>query len=107
MEEYDLLQCVEKGLEPFGSHVKQSIYWKMSIVHNYSRNEVIENPELLASVIRETLSDSSPAVEESITTEIRRTFDLSNKESQNMVDAIVNAKSMIIGIYSSTVTVTA
>ncbi len=46
-------------------------------------------------------------VEESITTEIRRTFDLSNKESQNMVDAIVNAKSMIIGIYSSTVTVTA
>ena len=107
MEEYDLLQCIEKGLEPFGSHVKQSIYWKMSIVHNYSRNEVIENPELLASVIRETLSDSSPAVEESIAREIRQKFDLSIKESQNMVEAVVNAKSMIIGVYTSTVTITA
>jgi len=106
MEEYDLLQCIEKGLEPFGTHVKQSIYWKMSIVHNYARNEVIENPELLASVIRETLSDSSPAVEQSIASEIRRKFDLPTEESRTMVDAIVNAKSMVIDVFTSTVTVT-
>jgi hypothetical protein len=105
MEEYDLLQCIEKGLEPFGSHVKQSIFWKMSILHNYSREEVIDNPELLASVIRETLGDSSSAVEESISAEIARKFDLNYKDQLTMVDAIANAKSQLIGVYTSTVAV--
>ncbi len=105
MEEYDLLQCIEKGLEPFGSHVKQSIFWKMSILHNYSRGEVIDNPELLASVIRETLGDSSPAVEESITNEIVRKFDLTPKEKVSMAQAISAAKRQLVGVYSRTVAV--
>jgi hypothetical protein len=105
MEEYDLLQCIDKGLEPFGSHVKQSIYWKMSILHNYSRTEVIENPELFTNVMRETLSDSSPAVEESIAREIRIKFNISYEDSQSIVDAIGNAKRQIINIYTTTVTV--
>ena len=74
MEEYDLLQCIDKGLEPFGSNVKQSIFWKMCILHNYSRVEVLDNPELLVNVIRETLGDSSAAVEESVANEITRKF---------------------------------
>jgi len=105
MEEYDLLQCIDKGLEPFGTHVKQSIYWKMSILHNYSRNEVIENPELFTSVIRETLSDSSVAVEESIVREIRGKFNIPYKESMSVVDAIMNAKRQIISIYPHSVTI--
>jgi hypothetical protein len=99
MEEYDLLQCIEKGLEPFGTHVKQSIYWKMSILHNYSKTEVIDNPEILVSVIRETLSDSSAAVEESIAREIREKFEIPYEESPTVKDAIIRAKSRLIGLY--------
>jgi len=106
MEEYDLLQCIEKGLDPFGSHVKQSIYWKMSILHNYSRDEVIDNPEILASVIRETLCDSSPEVEESISREIRSKFNLPYSEQMTMVETIIEAKSQIIGVYVSAISVT-
>ena len=75
----------------------------MSILHNYSKSEVIDNPELLASVIRETLSDSSPAIEESIALEIRRKFNLPYKETQTMAEAIASAKSQIIGVYVSPV----
>jgi hypothetical protein len=100
MEEYDLLQCIEKGLEPFGTHVKQSIFWKMSILHNYSRSEISDNPEILLSVIRETLSDSSPAVEDSIAQEIRSKFNLQLRESPTMADAIACARRQIISIYA-------
>lgn len=99
LEEYDLLRCIEKGLEPFGTHVKQTIFWKMSILHNYSRNEISDNPEILISVIRETLSDSSPAVEESIAREIRAKFNLPYEESLTMGDAIASAKRLIIDVY--------
>ena len=96
MEEYDLLQCVDKGLDPFGSNVKQSIYWKMSILHNYSRNEIIENPDLLQKVIRETLNDNAISVEESITRQIRIEFGLAEESARNLKDAITNAKRQII-----------
>ena len=105
MEEYDLLECIDKGLEPFGSNVKQSIYWKMSILHNFSRNEIIENPELLSGVIKETLGDSSEAVEESIIVEIREKFGIPEEESQSVVDAIRNAKEQIISISTTTIAV--
>lgn len=98
MEEYDLLQCVDKGLDQFGSNVKQSIYWKMSILHNYSRNGVIEKPDLLLSVIRETLSDSAISVEESITRQIRITFDLPADSARNLKEAITNARRQIITV---------
>ena len=77
----------------------------MSILHNYSRNEVIENPERLSNVIRETLGDSSGAVEESIMKEIREKFSIPDEESQSIVDAIGSAKRQIINIYATTVTV--
>ncbi|MDA4129407.1 MAG: hypothetical protein OK457_01430 [Thaumarchaeota archaeon] len=103
MEEYDLLECVDKGLDPFGSNVKQSIYWKMSILHNYSRNEIVENPDLLLSVMRETLSDSAISVEESITRQIRLKFDLTAEKARNLKDAIINARSQIINVVAPSI----
>ncbi len=98
MEEYDLLQCVDKGLDPFGTNVKQSIYWKMSILHNYPRNEVIENPDLFLAVIRETLSDSAISVEESITRQVRIAFDLPAENARTLKEAITNARRQIISV---------
>jgi hypothetical protein len=98
MEEYDLLQCIDKGLDQFGTNVKQSIYWKMSILHNYSRNEIIENPDLFLKVIRETLSDSAISVEESIARQIRLKFDLPIENAQDMKRAIVSAKRQLINV---------
>ena len=101
MEEYDLLQCIDKGLEPFGSNIKQSIYWKMSILHNYSKSEIVENPQLLLNVIKDTLSDTSLVIEKSIAEEIRKVFNLSEEESSTLTDAIENAKKQIINVYSA------
>jgi hypothetical protein len=101
MEEFDLLQCIDKGLDQFGTNVKQSIYWKMSILHNYTRNEIIENPDLFLKVIRETLSDSAISVEESIARQIRMKFDLPNENAQNLKEAIVSAKRQIINVVAA------
>jgi len=101
MEEYDLLQCIDRGMEPFGSNIKQSIYWKMSILHNYSKEEVIENPILLVNVIRETLGDSSIALEKSIVKEIRLSFDLTRDDSKDLVETIENAKRQIITVIAT------
>jgi hypothetical protein len=103
MEEFDLLQCIDKGLEPFGLNVKQSIYWKMSILHNFSREEMIENPQLLVDIIKETLGDSAVEVEKSIIREIRTSFGISPEESESLIGAVGGAKKQIIGVYQNPV----
>jgi hypothetical protein len=100
MEKYDLLHCIDKGLEPFGSNVKQSIFWKLSVLHNFSREDVTENPEHLVEIIRETLGDSAVEVEKSIIHEIRTCFEIVSEDSTGLTEAIRAAKRQIIDVSS-------
>lgn len=72
MEEYDLLQCIDKALDGYGSSVKNAIFWRMAILHNSTRNEVISDPTILARVIEETFGSSTKGIEMSIISEINK-----------------------------------
>ena len=100
MEEYDLLQCIDKGLDGFGSSVKNAIFWRLTILHNSSRSEVISDPKVLVQVIRETFGSSASAIETSITDEIGKKFQLSTKGTRSLVEAIGEAKNQVIVSYS-------
>ncbi|MGI0091454.1 MAG: hypothetical protein ACREBS_07075 [Nitrososphaerales archaeon] len=101
MEEYDVLRCIDKGLEPFGSHVKQTIFWRMAILHDSTQSRVIANPGILSIVLHELLGDSASGIEKSIIKEIRRVFDLSVEESRTLTDAITSATKQVILVSSS------
>lgn len=96
MEEYDLLQCIDKALDSFGSSVKNAIFWRMTILHNSSRNEVISDPCIFANVIEETFGTSAKGIEIAIIKELSKKFGLSAKGNRSLVDAINDAKSQVI-----------
>ena len=96
MEEYDLLQCIDKALDSYGSSVKNAIFWRMTILHNSSRSEVISDPAVLAQVIEETFGGSARGIEASIINEIDRKFNLSSNGVRSLVNAISEAKSQVI-----------
>ena len=99
LEEYDLLQCIDKALDAFGSSVKNAVFWRMTILHNSSRSEVISDPRILVEVIRETFGSGSTAIETSIIQEIRKKFELSSKGTGSLADAITEAKGQVIISY--------
>ncbi len=96
MEEYDLLQCIDKALDSYGSSVKNAIFWRMTILHNSSRSEVISDPAVLAQVIEETFGSSARGIEASIISEIDRKFNLSSNGVRSLANAISEAKSQVI-----------
>ncbi len=96
LEEFDLLQCIDKALGTFGSSVKNAVFWRMTILHNSSRSEVISDPRALVEVIKETFGSGASAIETSIIQEIRKKFQLSSKGTGNLADAITEAKGQII-----------
>jgi hypothetical protein len=97
LEEYDILKCVEKGLAPFGPHAKQTVYWRISILHHSLQNTVISNPSTFTGVLQDVFGDSAVAVEESIIKELQMAFDLSeeNGDLESFEHAIRAAKRKI------------
>ena len=61
LEEYDLLQCIDRGLDPFGSHVKQTIYWRMAILHGSSQGGIVANADAFARVLEDLFGDTAEA----------------------------------------------
>jgi len=100
MEEYDLRQCIDKGLEPFGSQVKQTIYWRMLILHNSPQDCVIANPAIFADVMKELFGSSAIGIERSIIREIKKTFDLRMEDAETLTSAIDAAKEQVILVSS-------
>ena len=96
MEEYDLLQCIDKALDGYGSSVKNAIFWRMTMFHKSSRNEVISDPVIFSRVINEAFGSSAKGIEASIISEINKTFDLSARGVRSLVNAITEAKRQVI-----------
>jgi hypothetical protein len=98
LEEYDLLKCIDNGLEPFGSHVKQTIYWRMMILHGSQREAVVAQPAVFVNVLREILADSSIGIEKSIILEITHVFKLKAKDRESLARAIEAAREQIVAV---------
>jgi hypothetical protein len=95
LEEYDILRSVDRGLDAFGSHLKQTIYWKISILHGSMNKAVIAKPTIFVELLRQLLRDSATGVERCIIQELRRDFELSPEEAQDLHTALEAAKSQI------------
>ena len=100
MEEYDLLQCIDKALDGFGSSAKNAIFWRMTMLHNSSRSEVISDPRIFANVIEETFGGGALGIEMAIIDELNKKFSLSAKGARSLVDAINEAKKQVIITYA-------
>lgn len=96
MENRDLLQCVENGLDTLGSSVKSAIFWRMYARHNAEKSEVVSNPTVLTQVIQEIFHSSTPIVEKSVIREINKVFHLSLQESDGLAETIAAARKLVI-----------
>ena len=93
-KKHNLVQSIDRGLDPFGSRIKQAIYFKILMEnHEGSSGETpILNPDALQATIRETCGDDSYLIEKSIISEITKAFHLSHQQGRNIGSAIDAAK---------------
>jgi hypothetical protein len=82
MEMYDLLQCVDRALDKFGSNTKQATYWTLMTKEGISSERIVANPEALSRILAEIFGvDGSKIVEKAIVKEIKKTFEFENPSS--------------------------
>ena len=99
LEMYDLLQCVDRGLDSFGTNMKQAVYWTMMSNAAISCDKIVSNPDAFIKALREVFRDAYPLAERSIIREMKKTFDLRGvPSSYNIVDAFELASKEITEI---------
>lgn len=98
MELIDLIQCIDKGLERFGSGGRQRIYWSVLTKSGLPFERLVSNPELFAETIQEILGeDASEVVELSIVKEIKKAFGLKYPSgSYSLVEAMKIALKKVV-----------
>ena len=75
MEMYDLLQCIERALDCYGSNTKQATYLALTMNQGISADRILGNPEALDRAINEVFGPAgSKLVERTIVKEIKKVF---------------------------------
>ncbi len=97
---YDLLQCVDRALDKFGSNTKQATYWALMTKEGISSDRIVSNPQALSRILQEIFgNDGSQIVEKAIVKEIKKAFDLESPSSHySLTDALEIASSELPGI---------
>jgi hypothetical protein len=71
LDDYELMQCIDAGLNKFGPGIKYTVYWRM-VVLNQSPNEgIIANPEGFVTALKSIFGKSAKQIEQAITDEIK------------------------------------
>ena len=76
METYDLLQCIDRVLDEFGSSAKQAVYLNLALRKGIPHESMLDNPSALTTTLQEVFDESSSVVKRAIVREIRSVFGL-------------------------------
>ena|ERR1700730_2187001 len=97
---YDLLQCIERALDKFGSNAKQATYWALMTKDGVSWENILTNPDPLMRVLSEIFgAEGSSLVERQIVKEIKKDFSLENSASTySIVQAFEIARGNMTGM---------
>jgi hypothetical protein len=85
MESYDLLKCIDKVLDGFGSSAKQAVYLNLSLRKGIPHESVLENPAALTATLQEVFDESSMVVKRAIVREIRSEFGIKENEFEETI----------------------
>jgi hypothetical protein len=82
---FDLLQCVDRGLDTFGTNMKQAVYWSLMSKEAISSDRILSNPEAFVSALKEIFGNGYALAERSIVKEMKKTFELDMSPNSNSI----------------------
>ena len=70
LDNYELMECIEKGLDRFGSSIKYSVMWRMVVLKEAPKEGITVKPEAFRAALQSIFGQSSSRIEAAIVEEI-------------------------------------
>lgn len=69
-DDYEIMECIDDGLNTLGPSVKYTVYWRLTILHNVPRGGILVNPDAFVNVLRSIFGAGARRIESTIVNEI-------------------------------------
>jgi hypothetical protein len=63
LNDYDLMECIEEGLDKFGPGIKYSVMWRMVVQGDSPKEGILVNPKAFLSALRSIFGHSAKVIE--------------------------------------------
>jgi hypothetical protein len=93
LEDCDLLQCVELGLEAFGTNMKQATYSVLGTDAEAFPTKILRDPEALEDALKIVFGSGYVFAERSIVREVKKKFELDYPASSYTVSGAIKIAS--------------
>jgi hypothetical protein len=71
LDDYELMQCIDSGLNKFGPGIKYTVYWRMVVLNQSPSQGIIANPEGFVAALKSIFGKSAKQIEQAIVDEIK------------------------------------
>jgi hypothetical protein len=71
LDDYELMQCIDTGMDKFGRGIKYTVYWRMVVLGESPSEGIISNPKGFVSALKSIFGNSAKQIEQAIIDEIR------------------------------------
>ncbi len=93
VEDLELLQCVERGLDAFGINMKQATYSALGRDTEAFNSKIIQDPDALEDALKIVFGSGYVFAERSIIREVKKKFDLEFPASSYTVSEAIKIAS--------------
>lgn len=95
MDEYELIECIDDGLNLFGPSLRYTVYWRMFVLHNAPREGILVNPALFVEALHDVFGAGAEQIEIAIVNEMKERFGLQDSTSNSLVEIIESMRKQI------------
>ena len=95
MDDYELMECIDDGLNLFGPNIRYTVYWRMTILNNMPRDGILVNPEAFIKGIESIFGSGAKQIEAAMVEKIKAKFGIENPEMESLPQAIRYARKQI------------
>ena len=92
LSDYELMECIERGLNRFGPAVKYTVMWRMVVLGKAPKQGILVNPSAFREALKSIFGSSSNLIELAVVDEIKGRAGPDYSEINNLEELIVSIR---------------
>jgi hypothetical protein len=71
LTDYDLMDCIEEGLNKFGPGIKYTVMWRMVVMGDSPKDGILANPQGFINALQSIFGHSAKLIEQEVVDRIK------------------------------------
>lgn len=88
LNDYDLMECIEEGLNKFGPGIKYTVMWRMVVLGDSPKEGILANPQAFVAALHSIFGRSAEMLEREVVSRIKARADEDYATIEGLVELV-------------------